>query len=314
MESTTSFNFMDENTTHKYEVLSSELVNLADFLRLVFGYSVIILNSISTFIMVRSTKMMYSVRFPAINMAISGILIGTGLLTPNTVELYQRICLSKRYYLQALYLVSSLVITLMNTDRILSLRLPFQYSNLMSRKRVRFGCLLCWLIGFLTPVEENSCQWNVNDLDTRKTLQWKFVIFSAIILINILEYCYVIHFAITAKRGKMNKRCIKKVSLYTGCFVLFTIPYITIYLMHVFSTETSTLLLGLKRVFVCFIFVTPLLNAFLYCLLFTECRLQFIILFCFWNKKFLNKCKNKAKEKMCTYSLVSISKSLPFRY
>ena len=311
MESTTTVDFMDENTTHRYEVVSNELVHLAALLQLILGYSMIILNSISTFIMVRSTKMMHSVRIPAINMAISGILIGTGLLTPTTVELNQRICLSKTYYLQALYLVSSLIITLMNTDRVLSLLFPFQYSNLMSRKRVRFGCLLCWLIGFLTPMEENSCQWN--DLDTRHTLKWNFGMFFAIILINILEYCYVIRFAIREKRGKMNKKCIKKVSLYTGCFVLFTIPYMTSQLMHVFSTEVSKLLLDLKKVFACFMFVTPFLNAILYCLLFTECRLQMIILLCCWNKEFLNRYKTKVKKQLCTYS-ISISKSVPYRY
>ena len=310
MENSTRL-FMEGNTTLTNEVASNQVRDMINFLQMILGYSIIVLNSISILVLVRSSKMMFSVRIPAINMAISDTLIGISLCTPDIVKLFGHFCVKKSYSLLALYQVSTLIVTMMNTDRFLSLRFPFKYSKLVSRRNVLFGCLMCWLIGFLSPIAENNCRWT--DLNERKSFQWTSVFFLLVISVNIFEYCYVIHFSITATVGKINKKCIRKVSLYTGCYVLCTIPYMIIQLIHTLSTNPTPLLLVLKKFFARLTFVTSFLNPILYCVLFTECRLQLRIILCFWNKKLLNIYKRKAKEHMCTYSIQSISKSVEFR-
>lgn len=311
MENSTSIAYKKENTTFKNELTSNQILDFASMLQLVLGCSIIMLNLFSTLILIRSAKMMFSVRLPAINMSISYILLGIGLLVPDTLVFDRHVCLSKNYTVQALLFVSSLIITMMNADRVFSLRFPFKYSSLMSRKNVRIGCLMCWLIGFFSCIHENTCGWT--NLVTQRPLTYNFGFFSAIIVFNILGYCYVIHYAISATRGKINMKCIKKVSLYTGCFVLFAFPYIISRFAHTMSPKPNRLLINLKELFARLIFVTPFLNPILYTILFTECRFQLLTFICFWNTKLLNKYKEKAKKNKCTYTIESISKSVNFR-
>ena len=210
MENSTSIAYKKENTTFKNELTSNQILDFASMLQLVLGCSIIMLNLFSTLILICSTKMMFSVRLPAINMSISYILLGIGLLVPDTLVF----------------------------DR---------------------------------------------------------------------------HYAISATRGKINMKCIKKVSLYTGCFVLFAFPYIISRFAHTMSPKPNLLLINLKELFARLIFVTPFLNPILYTILFTECRFQLLTFICFWNTKLLNKYKEKAKKNKCTYTIESISKSVNFR-
>lgn len=297
------------NYTPDYGALDQPQANhFATLLQLVLGYSIIVLNITSTLVLARSSNMMCSVRLPAINMAISDTLIGINLCIPDIVRIYGPLCLIKRYSLRSLYQVTTLLITLLNTDRFLSLRFPFSYSKLASRRNILFGCVFCWFFGFTSSIEEYDCQWK--DLNDRKSFQWTSVFFLMIIMINLIEYCYVVHFAINTTVGKINLKCIRKVSMYTGCFILSTIPYMITQLIHTVSANPSHLILDLKKLFGRLTFVTSISNPIMYTILFTECRLQLVILLCFWNTKLLNVYKRKAKERMCTYSLQSISNSI----
>lgn len=300
-----------ENYTTDYGAFHQQQVNnFATMLQLVLGYSIILLNIISTLVLVRSSNMMFSVRLPAINMAISDTLIGINLCVPDIVRIYGSLCLIKRFSLKSLYLVTTLLITLMNTDRFLSLRFPFSYSKVASRRNILTACVFCWLFGFVSSVDEYDCQWK--DLNDRKSFQWTSVLFLMIIMINILEYCYVVHFAINTTVGKINSKCIRKVSMYTGFFILSTIPYMITQLIHTVAANPPPLVLDLKKLFGRLTFLTSISNPIMYTILFTECRLQLVILLCFWNKKLLNVYKRKSKERMCTYFIQSISKSIEF--
>lgn len=83
--------------------------NYATLLQLVLGYSIIVLNITSTLVLVRSFNMMFSVRLPAINMAISDTLIGINLCVPDIVRIYGPLCLIKRFSLRSLYQVTTLL-------------------------------------------------------------------------------------------------------------------------------------------------------------------------------------------------------------
>lgn len=49
-----------------------------------------------------------------------------------------------------------------------------------------------------------------------------------IIMINILEYCYVVYFVVNIIVGKINLKCIRKVLMYIGFFILSIILYMII--------------------------------------------------------------------------------------
>lgn len=89
-----------ENYTTDYGAFHQQQVNnFATMLQLVLGYSIILLNITSTLVLVRSSNMMFSVRLPAINMAISDTLIGINLCVPDIVRIYGPLCLIKRFSL-----------------------------------------------------------------------------------------------------------------------------------------------------------------------------------------------------------------------
>lgn len=98
MENSTSIAYKKENTTFKNELTSNQILDFASMLQLVLGCSIIMLNLFSTLILIRSTKMMFSVRLPAINMSISYILLGIGLLVPDTLVFDRHVCLLKELY------------------------------------------------------------------------------------------------------------------------------------------------------------------------------------------------------------------------
>lgn len=83
-------------------------------------------------------------------------------------------------------------------------------------------------------------------------------------------------------------------------------------LIHTVAANPQPLVLDLKKLFGRLTFLTSISNPIMYTILFTECRLQLVILLCFWNKKLLNVYKRKSKERMCTYFIQSISKSIEF--
>lgn len=228
---------MKENTTFKNELTSNQILDFASMLQLVLGCSIIMLNLFSTLILIRSTKMMFSVRLPAINMSISYILLGIGLLVPDTLVFDRHVCLSKNYTVQALLFVSSLIITMMNADRVFSLRFPFKYSSLMSRKNVRIGCLMCWLIGFFSCIHENTCGWT--NLVTQRSLTYNFGFFfchhcfqySRILLCHSL--C---HFGYEGKN--QHEMYQKGIALYwLFCSVCFSVHYQPVCAHNVTETQ-----------------------------------------------------------------------------
>ncbi|XP_062585890.1 proteinase-activated receptor 1-like [Saccostrea cucullata] len=277
-----------------------------DTLLFLFGLPTAVLNCISILVLLKSKKLKFSIRLPALQMAISDMCLGVISCIPSTIFDSLDICITKRYFIVAFYVFGCLTITIMNTDRFISLRFPFQYVKICTHVNITAACLLSWIIAMPLPILENFCHMQTL-LTDRDSFQWSpFVIFG-IVSINLGEYCYVIK-CVTKNTTKKfqaslgNRRCIIKISLFTGCFVLFTFPMFVANMVNAIKDESDEgLLQRLRILFSVMAMINPILNPFLYCFLFTECRFQVIGIFCFWNKTLSERNKTNRNIFFCSY-------------
>lgn len=270
------------------------------------GVPIFFINFIAIILLYKSKKLNFSIRIPALQMAISDTTLGLVLCLPNTIMHNSTLCLSKRYFIMVFYLVGALTISLMNADRFFSLQFPFYYSTTVTKGRVIAVCTTWWIIGFLLPAFEKYCD-QVIVLQDREPIQWSFIVFSGIVFVNILEYCFVIKFmqkSFVSTRLKGNRKGVVKVTLFTGCFVLCTFPSLLLNAIMSFTSKPELQFLdGLRSILNMIALMNSLLNPILYCALFTECRFQLINLLCFWNESLME--KNKAKRNLfyCSYDM-----------
>lgn len=270
------------------------------------GVPIFFINFTAIVLLYKSKKLNFCIRIPALQMAISDTTLGLVMCLPNTIMHNSTLCLSKRYFIMVFYLVGALTISLMNADRYFSLHFPFRYSTTVTKGRMIAVCATWWIIGLLLPAFEKFCDQVIISHE-REPLQWSFIVFSSLVLVNILEYCFVIKFirkSSVSTRLKANRKGVVKVTLFTGCFVLCTFPSLLLNaILAAISKPDLPFLDRLRSILNIIALMNSLVNPILYCALFTECRFQLINLLCFWNESLMG--KNKAKRNLfyCSYDM-----------
>lgn len=297
----------DSNATANWTKVSKEGDVILGKFQFILGVPIFLFNFVAVLVLYKGKKLKFNIRIPALQMAISDMCLGLVLCLPNTFfDVSTVLCISKRYVIMAFYLVEALTITVMNGDRFLSLQFPFHYSNIVVRSRMLLICVFFWPISVLLPILERNCAQTVAIAD-REPLQWSLIVFFGLVFINLLEYGFVVKFILksfTSVKFEGNRKCVLKVTLFTGCFVVCTTPVLLLNTICAISAEPNCAFLSrMKSV----LNVLPLVNSFvnpvLYFFLFTECRFQLVNLFCFWNRSLLEKNKVKRNDFYCAYQI-----------
>lgn len=309
------------NTT--YKMAFQPKTEMTDSVLLAFGIPIFLANIIGIVVVWQSTKLPFQIRLLTLNLSYADGGIGLVMLLPRR-WLYKE-CNVRKYLLEILGTSSFLTITAFNVDRCLVILYAIQYTMFITKSRIFTVCVVIWILSssivYLLYSDEQwetlgfSCEEAfASNLRTSNVIG--HVIRTVIILINVLIMVLLCLYLrdrmkqlsrtglqqFKVKHWDYQAVTIKKILLITIMFTVLYTPYMICQLIlstHV-QTRSEFIIKGLSAMAS---LLNSFVNPFLYIFRFKECRFQFKLLFCRWNKSILEETERVRKQSFATYTI-----------
>jgi len=292
-------------------------LNLRSIL-LVFGITIVALNLLALSALIRSRKMNMQIRYHAMNLTITDILIGINqLLMYTTLSLSATnnmvLCTITLYSYRIVCNQNTLVITSLAVDRFLCLYFDVMYVQYVTKRFILISSALVWLLNIFysiisyiaTDAHEHDFCFVVN--------RFRGIEYTCALIITCFIVVFISYFGIFINiRKHLNKIKSNRVDMsgvmkmqfkYTVKVTIIALAFFITYLplsIHIFLVTLRPNLLWKTLLFYYisgFIYLTnSIINPILYALRFQECRLEIVSLLCFWNKKMSKRNDQRKKE------------------
>jgi hypothetical protein len=285
------------------------------------GGLIMLENLIAIIILYRSSRLIFQVKFLAMNLSIADFLVGVTLVLPDDCFTYWN-CKLKKYFVSIVVNVSVLSITTINADRVLIFRFAMRYYKHITERTVIVLCVISWpiavLLSYLTFFDySNGTGLNCADVfvesdNTVVKVTARSVQFL-VMLSNILMLAYMMYYVRTKLRrietsvhvpsplGNADEQLIRKLLCLTGSFIVMTFPFFIVFNLSSLAGLHGPQPLTLVFSFICL--MNSALNPVVYVWRFREPRYQLQLLLCFFNESLKERIRQRRNQSLAEFSM-----------
>jgi hypothetical protein len=278
------------------------------------GGLIMLENLIAIIILYRSSRLIFQVKFLAMNLSIADFLVGVTLVLPDDCFTYWD-CKLKKYFVSIVVNVSVLSITTINADRVLIFRFAMRYYKHITERTVIVLCVIIWPIAVLLSYLmffDNSNGMGLNCAEVFVESDNTVVKVAArsvqflVMLSNILMLAYMMYYVRTKLRrietsshvpsplGNADEQLIRKLWCLSGSFIVMTFPFFIVFnlshLVGLYALQPLTLVFS----FICL--MNSALNPIVYVWRFREPRYQLQLLLCFFNESLKERIRQRRNQ------------------
>ncbi|XP_062603909.1 galanin receptor type 2-like [Saccostrea cucullata] len=271
---------------------------------MIVGIPTFLENILAVAVLLRCRNMISQIRTLLLNLSIADCLTGLVLALPDYAYEWAFHCRIKKYLAATIVFATFYTISLLNLDRCLALFLGIRYYIKVTAFRVRFSCVSAWFLAFgnsylmyYDPTEPTGiyCSmmyWSPYNFGTAISSA-SIILFAIINIVLLGVMLYMVPKDATSK-------VLSKMALITGFALVCYTPAL---LLHAFFPMKDSHYRRLIAYTGVLLFSNSILNPILYVWRFKETRYYVIKTFCFWNKRYLQKCDEEWKFQTATFAI-----------
>ncbi|XP_061185879.1 C-C chemokine receptor type 5-like [Saccostrea echinata] len=268
------------------------------------GIPVFVENILAVIVLLRCRNMIVQIRTLLLNLSIADCMTGLVLTVPDYAYELVFHCRIKKYLAATIVFGTFFIISLLNLDRCLALFFGIRYYMKVTAFRVRLSCVSAW---FLAVVNSYLMYFDPSE----PTGIYCSMMFSsphnfgtAISRASIMIFAFIniafLGFMLYMLPKQATSRVLSKMALITGFALVCYTPAL---LLHAFFPMEDNYYRRLIAYTGVLLFSNSIFNPILYVWRFKEARHYVTRIFCFWNKKYLEKCDKDWKFQTATFDI-----------
>ena len=298
-----------------------------DVLRILLGFSIMVMNFISLFVLFKCKQMAFQIRLFTTQLAAADFVNGFLfiLLGLQVSSLSETGCRFNYYCSSVLNFLSIFTITAMAGDRFLALCFPFKYHYVATPTKLKLIALVLWvtalaitLVNFAWMDNTPFSACDYMEVSGKNGYRLMAVTYTIVIVLNVAFFAGIVWTLFVKKNAigtmtgdekarhiKDQKRILVKILGILGLFVLTYSPSIVLTIILGVDFEHKE---RYMTVFLISLFLgisNSVLSPLVYVWRYPECRYMFLIYCFFWNKGRQEKLREELNRYTATYNMAT---------